>query len=60
MREKKMKVEIYACEEHIDMALEDFVNTKEEAPEILSVSVEKCAYCDRMALYLIKKAEEFY
>jgi CxxH/CxxC protein (TIGR04129 family) len=55
-----MKVEIYACEEHIDMALEDFVNAKEEAPEILSVSSGKCAYCDRMALYFIKKAEEFY
>ncbi|MBN2284846.1 MAG: CxxH/CxxC protein [Tissierellales bacterium] len=55
-----MKNEIYACEEHIDMAMDDFVNDNEAAPEVLSYAGEKCNYCDRMAVYLVRRPEEFY
>jgi CxxH/CxxC protein (TIGR04129 family) len=52
---------ITACEEHIDMAIDDFVNTYEEPPEMrlleeTTVSEEihsKCKYCGEKAKYLL-------
>lgn len=55
-----MDKEIFSCEEHIDMAIDDYVNYFEEAPEVLKITLEKCAYCDRAAYYSVKKPSEFY
>lgn len=55
-----MNKEIFSCEEHIDMAIDDYVNFFEEAPEILNIDTGKCEYCDRVACYSVKKPSEFY
>lgn len=46
---------IYACKEHVEIALDDFVNDMEEAPEITVADKEKCSYCNEKAEYEIKK-----
>jgi CxxH/CxxC protein (TIGR04129 family) len=50
---------IHACEEHVDMAIDDYVNEFEEAPEVLKDEVTQCHYCQHKAVYVIKKPEEF-
>jgi len=45
---------IYACDEHVDIALDDFVNESEIAPQLIKVQdadKEKCSYCDNKAVY---------
>lgn len=45
---------IYACKEHIEIALDDYVNEEEKAPQMKIVAVEacsKCRYCDKKAEY---------
>lgn len=46
---------IHACRLHIEMAIDDFVNEEESAPEIIKVQNEKCSYCEEKAEYEIKK-----
>lgn len=46
---------IYACKEHIEMAIDDFVNSTEEAPQIIKFENEKCNYCNEQAEYEIMK-----
>lgn len=46
---------IYACKEHVEMAIDDFVNSTEEAPQIIKIENKKCNYCDEKAEYEIKK-----
>ncbi|WP_326911482.1 CxxH/CxxC protein [Sedimentibacter sp. MB31-C6] len=48
---------IYACEEHVEIALDDFLNYEEIAPKIINISDEnfKCNYCDNNAYYEILK-----
>ena len=50
---------IYACEEHVDMAIDDYVNEFAEAPEVLKEEINKCHYCQLKAVYVIKSPEEF-
>jgi CxxH/CxxC protein (TIGR04129 family) len=50
---------IYACEEHVDMAIDDYVNEFEEAPEVLKEEINQCRYCQSKAFYVVKKPEEF-
>ncbi|HAQ39651.1 MAG TPA: CxxH/CxxC protein [Clostridiales bacterium] len=45
---------IYACKEHVEMAIDDFVNTAEAAPQIIKVQNERCSYCEEKAEYEIK------
>ncbi len=51
--------EFFSCEEHIDMAIDDYVNYEGEAPEVLRDSGHKCKYCDKVAVYVVKQPEEF-
>lgn len=48
---------IFACRQHIEMAIDDFVNTKEAAPRIdktEKAQEDKCSYCEEAAEYEIK------
>lgn len=46
---------IYACNEHVEIAIDDFVNDTEQAPQIVNVENKKCSYCNEQASYEIKK-----
>ena len=46
---------IYACREHVEIAIDDFVNKKEIAPKIIKIKNEKCSYCKEDAEYKIKE-----
>ena len=56
---QKKKNEINACRDHIEMALDDFVNKYETAPEIILDSEKKCFYCEKKADYIVRNPEEF-
>lgn len=45
----------FACEEHVDIALDDYVNFEEKAPKIIEIKDEnqKCSYCEKKAEYKI-------
>lgn len=52
---KKMEI-IYACEEHIELALDVVVDETEKPPIVNKLSDEKqlstmCTYCKRNAMY---------
>lgn len=46
---------IYACKEHIEMAIDDIVNKVEVAPQITKTENKKCSYCNEQAEYEIKE-----
>lgn len=48
------KAVIYACTEHVEVAIDDYVNGKETAPEICRISDKKCDYCSSEAEYEVK------
>lgn len=48
----------YACEEHIELALDMVVDEQELAPEINKVEPEKqlstsCSFCENGAIYIV-------
>ncbi|MEN8079259.1 CxxH/CxxC protein [Clostridioides difficile] len=45
---------IYACEEHVDEAMDEVINEKETFPVMNEVTGEKCSYCSKEAKYEIK------
>lgn len=46
--------DIFACLNHIDQAIDDYVNSMETAPRIIETNDnEKCIYCDEKAIYKI-------
>ena len=45
---------IYACEEHIDEAMDEVINEKETFPVINEVEEMKCSYCNNKAKYEVK------
>lgn len=45
---------IYSCKEHVEMAIDDFVNEIEQAPQIIKIENKKCSYCNEKAEYEIK------
>lgn len=45
---------LYACLEHVEIAIDDYVNEKEAAPQIVKVQNKKCSYCNEDAEYEIK------
>lgn len=50
-----MEDTIFACREHIEIAIDDFVNETEEAPQIKLISNEICSYCSEKAEYEISR-----
>ena len=48
MKENNEKV-IFACMEHVEQAIDDFVNFQEVAPLIIKLKEErKCTYCTKI------------
>lgn len=48
---------IYSCENHIDIALDDFIVKYETFPVMDSIKECKCDYCSEAAVYVISKSE---
>lgn len=47
---------IFACKLHVEMAIDDFVNKMEAAPDITKTqNNNKCSYCNEEAEYEIKE-----
>ena len=44
----------YACEEHMDEVMDDFINEYETFPIIEEHQGEKCTYCDKKSKYEVK------
>jgi CxxH/CxxC protein (TIGR04129 family) len=47
---------IYACVEHIEIAIDDYVNSEERAPQMEIVAKDynkKCTYCSDQAKYVL-------
>jgi len=52
------KMKIYSCQDHIDQALEDFIEKFEAYPIMEMVTDEEklsteCNYCDNVSLYVV-------
>lgn len=45
---------IYACEEHIDEAMDEIINEKETFPVISEANKKNCSYCNKEAKYEVK------
>ncbi|HZG59107.1 MAG TPA: CxxH/CxxC protein [Anoxybacillus sp.] len=45
------------CEEHIELAIDMYIDEKEAAPEIEKISVDKqalhCDFCKNKAIYIV-------
>jgi len=50
---KDNREEIYACLEHVDMAIDEFLVDVEDAPNITEVENDKlkCMFCEEKAKY---------
>ncbi len=46
---------IYTCNEHIEIALDDFVNEVEEAPAMEKCEDKNCDYCSNKSTYKLSK-----
>lgn len=44
----------YACEEHLDEAMDDIINEKETFPVIEKCNEGQCSYCTNKSEYVIK------
>ncbi|MGM9972967.1 MAG: CxxH/CxxC protein [Clostridiaceae bacterium] len=50
-----MKKAIYCCEEHVDMAFDDFLLEIEETPDLIKLEQDvSCDYCSEKALYCLE------
>ena len=45
---------IYTCDEHMEIAIDDYLDCTEMAPEINRISDKKCDYCNNPAEYEVK------
>jgi len=54
MNSKKI---FYSCQEHIDIALDDFVDEFEVFPVLTKINNEKCSFCDKQAIYQVTNAD---
>ena len=44
----------YACEDHIDEAMDDVINFEETFPVISECINNKCDYCEKQSKYEVK------
>lgn len=49
--------EMYSCENHIDIAIDDFLVKNETFPILNSSKECKCDYCDDDAVYVLSRSE---
>ena len=47
----------FSCEEHIDMAIDDFLVEEERFPSVDKTSNNKCDYCSNKAIYIVGDIE---
>ena len=47
---------VYACEEHMDEAMDEVIDGKETYPVINEITGYKCTYCEKEAKYEVKMA----
>lgn len=47
----------YCCEEHVDLAFDDFLVEQEIFPYMESIKDKKCIYCEEPAIYILKKQD---
>lgn len=55
-----MSVENYACADHVDILIEEFVNDYELAPELTLIdnnAKKACSWCEQSALYQVTREE---
>lgn len=43
----------YSCEEHIDVAFDDFLVEYETFPHLEAVTNKVCSYCSKEAVYIL-------
>lgn len=48
---------IYSCENHIDIAIDDFLVKNETFPILNSSKDRKCDYCDGDAVYVLSRSK---
>lgn len=48
---------IYACEDHIDLAIDDFLVENETFPVLSKADNGTCSYCENAAVYVLNKSE---
>ena len=45
------------CAQHVELAIDMYVDEKQRAPEILTISVDKkegiCDFCEQRAIYVV-------
>ncbi|ASA97170.1 MULTISPECIES: CxxH/CxxC protein [Anoxybacillus] len=45
------------CEQHVELAIDMYVDEKQQAPEISTISVDKkeeiCDFCEQRAVYIV-------
>lgn len=44
----------FACEDHVNIAIDEFINEYEEFPILEQNTEVKCKFCDRNSIYVIK------
>jgi CxxH/CxxC protein (TIGR04129 family) len=47
---------IYACEDHIDLAIDDFLVKNETFPLLSEAKTGNCSYCEKPAKYILNKS----
>ena len=52
----KSMEKLYACEEHMDEAMDEVIDGKETYPVINEITGYKCTYCEKEAKYEVKMA----
>lgn len=49
-----LKENKYCCDEHVDIAFDDFLVENETFPNLEKANDCKCNYCDKDASYILK------
>lgn len=44
----------YCCQDHVDIAFDDFLVEKETFPYLEKTESNKCSYCNKKAEYVLK------
>lgn len=50
-------IPIYSCDDHIDLAIDDFLVENETFPLLSKAEEGTCSYCEKAAVYVLNKAE---